>query len=35
MELFLLALITMILAGCVTGHRGHFIPAVKPIRFRK
>lgn len=35
MELLLLALITMTVAGCVAGHRGRFIPAVKPIRFRR
>lgn len=35
MELLLLALITMTLAGCVVGHRGRFIPAVTPVRFRK
>lgn len=35
MELFLLVLLTMTVAGCAVGHRGHFSPAVKPIRFRK
>lgn len=35
MELFLLVLISMTVAGCVAGHRGRFIPALKPIRFRK
>jgi len=35
MELLLLALITTTVAGCVADHRGRFIPAVKPIRFRR
>ena len=35
MELFLLALMTIAVAGCVAGHRGRLIPAVKPIHVRK
>lgn len=35
MELFLMVLMTMTVVGCVAGHRRRFIPALKPIRFRK